>query len=193
MTTADPLDHIVVVVDLKQPADNLAVVWHVCILELVNMHHDLFYLLHSLGRTYPEFPLWLLEALRLDLLDLSDRVVSLFSPFKLLVQEVEHRKVETPHIVASSQINAHVRVQRSKGDGSSEIGTFSLRNRHIIAVKMLLGQSEIDYEDLSVFFAHDKIRSLHISVNESSFVDFSHRNDHFHQNLNGNLEVIPLL
>ena len=65
------------------------------------MHHDLLDLLHALGRPDPELPLRLLEALCLDLLDLGNRVVSLLSPLKLLVQKVEHGKVKTPHIVAS--------------------------------------------------------------------------------------------
>ena len=95
------LYHVVVIIDLEQPGDDLAVVWHVCILKLVNVHHDLLDLLHALGRPNPELPLRLFKALCLDLLDLGDRVVSLLSPLKFLIQKVEHGKVKTPHIVAS--------------------------------------------------------------------------------------------
>lgn len=58
---------------------------------------------------------------------------------------------------------------------------------------MLLGETEVDYENLTVFFAEHEVRSLHISVDETSLVDFAHRHDHFHQDLNGNLEVVSLL
>ena len=137
------------------------------------MHHDLLHLLHTLGRADPELPLRLFKALRLDLLDLGDRIVSLLSPLKLFVQKIEHGKVKTPHIVASRQINTHVRVQRSKGDSSAEICTLPLWYRHVIAVQMFLGKAEIDYEDLTIFLAHYEIRGFHVSVNETSLVDFS--------------------
>ena len=66
------LDHIVVVVNLEKPGDDLAVIGHVCILKLVNMHHNLLYFLHALGGAHPQLPLGLLETLGLDVLDLSD-------------------------------------------------------------------------------------------------------------------------
>ena len=58
---------------------------------------------------------------------------------------------------------------------------------------MLLGETEVDYEHLTVFFAEHEVRSLHIPVDETSLVDFAHRHDHFHKDLNGNLEVVSLL
>ena len=109
--TAHSLHHIIVVVDLEEPVDDLAVVRHVCILQLANMHHDLLDFFHALGRTDPELLLGHFETLGLDVLDLSDGIVSLLSPFELLVEEVKHCKVETPHVVPPCQIDAHVCVQ----------------------------------------------------------------------------------
>ena len=57
---------------------------------------------------------------------------------------------------------------------------------------MLLGKAEIYYEDLTVFLAHHEIGGFYVSVNEASLVDFSHRNDHLHQNLDSDFEVITL-
>ena len=58
---------------------------------------------------------------------------------------------------------------------------------------MFFSKAKIDYEDLPVFLAKNKIRCLHISMDETSFVDFAYRYNHLHQDLYGNLEVIALL
>ena len=58
---------------------------------------------------------------------------------------------------------------------------------------MLLGETEVDYENLTVFLAEYEVRSLDIPVDETSLVDFAHRHDHFHEDLNGDFEVVSLL
>ena len=57
---------------------------------------------------------------------------------------------------------------------------------------MFLSETEIDYEHLTIFFAHYEVRGFYVSVDEAPLVDLSHRNNHFHQNLDSNLEVVAL-
>ena len=72
LSATDSLHHVVVIVDLEQPVDDLAVIRHIGILKLINVDHDLLNLLHTLRRTDPELSLGVLEAFLLDVLDLGD-------------------------------------------------------------------------------------------------------------------------
>ena len=84
-------------------------------------------------------------------------------------------------------------MQGRKGDGSSEVSALALRHGHIVAIEMLLGQTKVHNIDLSIFFVHYEIGSLDISVNKTTLMDTVDSSDHLHQDLNGHLEIVPLV
>lgn len=150
-------------------------------------------LLHVLGRTYPELALRVAQTLCFDLFDLHDREVALLSPLKLLVEEVEHCEVETPHIVATGQVHVVVGVEARKGNCAAEVGVLPLRYGLVFAVQVLLGEAEVDDVDLAVFAVEHKVGGFDIAMDETSLVDFFDGNDHFNENLNGDFQVVALL
>lgn len=72
--------HVIIVVDLKQVVDDFAVVWHLSVMQRLNVLQNVVYLLAALGGSDPELALGVAQALRLDVLDLHDSKVSLLSP-----------------------------------------------------------------------------------------------------------------
>ena len=80
--------HVIFVVDLQEVVDDRLVVWHISVVQLRDVSHDLLDLLDALGGAYPQLALRTFEALRLDILDLHDCIISLLSPFKFLIQEI---------------------------------------------------------------------------------------------------------
>lgn len=111
---------------------------------------NLLHFFNALGRANPELALRILDALGLDLFDLDYRVVSLLSPLKFLIQEVEHCKVETPQIISTRQVDIIVRVQTRKRDSAAEVCVAPLGHGLTLTVKMLLGEAEVDDVDLAI-------------------------------------------
>ena len=180
IVTIYSLDHVVVVVNFQKPQCNLPIVWCIGVLKGVYVVHDLFNLLHALRWTYPQLALGILQALSLDVFDLSYGVVSLFSPFKFFVKEVQHGEVKTPEVITAGQVDAEMGMQRSKGDCAPEISALSFGHRIVVAVKMLLGKTEVHYIDLTVFLVHHKIRSLNVPMNKTTFMDAVDSSSHLH-------------
>ena len=58
---------------------------------------------------------------------------------------------------------------------------------------MLLRQTKVDNEDLTVFPIKDEIRSFDISVDETTLVYLFDGNDHLNEDLNRDFEVVALL
>lgn len=161
-------------------------------MQRLDVIQDILDLFDALGRPDPEFALGTLQAFRLDVLDLHDGVVSLLSPLKLLVQEVEHGEVQAPHVVPASQVNVVVRVQAGERDGAPEVSIFALGHRLAVCVQMLLGQAEVHDKDATILAVKHEVRGFDITVDEATFVDFFNRDDHFNEDLDGYLEVVSL-
>ena len=58
---------------------------------------------------------------------------------------------------------------------------------------MLFGKAEIDNVNLTILPIKHKVWGFDISMDETTFVHFFDCNHHFDQNLDGNLQVVPLL
>lgn len=82
------LHHVVTIVNLNQVIDHIGVVGHVSVAQLVNLVEYLVHFLDVLGRANPELALGVAQALRLNLFNLHDGEIALFSPLKLLIQEI---------------------------------------------------------------------------------------------------------
>ena len=61
------------------------------------------------------------EILGLNLLHLVDGVVALLAPLQLLVEEVHHREVVRPDVVAPRQVDIVVGVERGEGYRAAEV------------------------------------------------------------------------
>ena len=144
------LYHVVVVVDLKELMDDKLVVGLVRIVKRLDVLQDLLHLLDALCRTNPQLSLRILQAFGLDVLHLDNREVALLSPLQLLIQEVQHGEVKTPHVITSGQVDVIVSIETGEGDGTAEVSILTLSNRLVIAIKMLLGQAKVDDVDLTV-------------------------------------------
>ena len=168
------LNHIVVVVNLQQVVDHQLVIRHVCIVQRLNVIEYLLDLLDAFGRSDPQFALRTLEALRLDVLDLHDREISLLSPLELLVQKVEHREVQTPHVVTSGQIDIVVRIEAGKRYRAPKIRIFALRDGVVVSIQVLLGQAEVHDENSAILAIQNKIGRLDITMDKTALVHFFH-------------------
>ena len=126
--------HNIIVVDLQQLVDDELVVRHVGVVQPLDVVENLVNLLDTLGGANPELAFWALEALGLDILNLHDGEVPLLTPLELLVEEVEHRKVKTPHIVSTRKVNVVVRVQTREGDRTAEVSVFAFGQRRVFAI-----------------------------------------------------------
>ena len=93
--------HVVLVVDLHKVVDDTLVVWHVSVAQLMYLMEDVMHFFHILGWSDPEFAFGIAKALCLDVLHLHDGEVTLLTPLQLFIQEVEHREVQTPHVVSA--------------------------------------------------------------------------------------------
>ena len=108
---------------------------------------DLF---NTLSRSYPELTLRIFETLGFDLFDLNYRVVSLLSPLKFFIEKIKHRKVQTPKVVSTRQIDVVMCVKTSERDSSAKVCVASLRHRLVLTVQVLLGKAEVHNEDLAI-------------------------------------------
>ena len=144
------LYHVVVVVYLKELLDDKLVIRLVRIVKRLDVLQDLLHLLDALSRTNPQLSLRILQAFGLDVLHLDNREVTLLSPLQLLIQEVQHGKVKTPHVITSGEVDVIVRIETGERDGTAEVSILTLSNRLVIAIKMLLGQAKVDDVDLTV-------------------------------------------
>ena len=97
--------HIILVVDLNKVVDHALVVWHVCVAKLVDLMEDVMDLFDVFGRAHPQFAFGCAQALGLDILDLHNGEIALLSPLEFLVEEVKHREVQAPHVVAACQVH----------------------------------------------------------------------------------------
>ena len=187
------LHHVVIVVDLKELMDYKLVVWLVRIVKRLDVLQDLLDLLDALGRPNPQLSLGILQALGLDVLHLDNCKVTLLPPLQLLIQEVQHGKVETPHVITSGQIHVIVSIEAGKRDGSAEVSILTLSNWLVITIKVLFSEAEVHDINLAILTIKHEVASLDISMNEATFMYFLDGNHHFDQNLDGYLEVIALL
>ena len=104
------LYHVVVVVDLKELMDDKLVIGHVRIVKRLDVLQDLLHLLYALCRTNPQLSLRILQAFGLDVLHLVNREITLLSPLQLFIQEVQHGKVKTKHVITSCQVDVIVSI-----------------------------------------------------------------------------------
>ena len=105
------LYHVIVVVNLKELMDDVLVVRLVRIVKLLDLLQDLLDLFDAFCRTNPQLSLRILQAFGFDVLHLDNREVALLSPLQLLIQEVQHGKVQTPHVITSSQVDVIVSIE----------------------------------------------------------------------------------
>ena len=172
--------------------DDFSVVGCVHIAQRLYVGHDSLYLLDSSCGAHPKTFLGLTDALALDFFDLYDGVVSLLSPLKLLIEEVKHGEVQTPQVVPPGEVNVVVRVQRGERHSASEVSALALRHRLVVCAKVLFGQAKIDDEDAGVLRAKHEVGRLDVPVDEARLVDFLHGDDHLHEDLDGDLQIVPL-
>ena len=151
------LHHVVTIVDLNQVVDHAGVVGHVSVSQLVNLVEDLVHFLDILGWADPELALGVAQALRLDLFDLHDGEIALLTPFELLIEEVKHREVQTPHVITASQVDIIVRIETRKADCTAEVSILALRYRLVLAVEMLFGEAEVDDVYLGVLSVQHEV------------------------------------
>ena len=104
------LYHVIVVVDLKKLMDDELIVGLVRIVKRLDVLQNLLHLLNALCRTNPQLSLWVLQAFGLYVFDLDNREVTLLPPLQLLIQKVQHGKVQTPHVITSGQVNIIVSI-----------------------------------------------------------------------------------
>ena len=187
------LHHVVAIVNLDQIVDHVGVVGHVSVSQLVNLVENLVHFLHVLGGAHPELALRVAQALRLDLLDLHNGEIALLTPLKLLIEEVEHREVKTPHVITAGQVDIIVRIETREADRATEVSILALWHWLVLAVEMLLGEAEVDDVDLGVLAVKHKVRSLDVTVDETTLVHLFDSDDHLDQNLDGYLQVVALL
>ena len=162
-------------------------------MQLINQLKDFLHLLHVFRRAHPELALGPFEALGLDLFDLHDGIVALLAPLQLLIEEVEHGEVETPHVVAARQVNVVVGVERGERDRPAEVCVLPLGHRLARGVKVLLGEAEVHDEDLSVFPVEHKIAGFDVTVDKAAFVNLFDGNDHLDEDLDRYFEVVACL
>lgn len=134
------LHHLIMVVNFDEIVQNSFVVGTVLIVKLLNEIEDVFHFRHVASRPNPQLAAWALKALGLNVFNLVYREVALLSPLELLVEEVQHRKVEGPDVVSARQVNIVVGVEGGEGDGSAEIG-FAAAGQRLLGdlVEMALG------------------------------------------------------
>lgn len=104
------LSHLVVVVNRDQLVSAELVVWLVDVVKTFDVVEDVFHLRNFFGWAHPKSFFGMPKTFCLDFLDLVNRVVTLFTPLQLLVQEVEHGEVEAPNVVTARKVNVIVRV-----------------------------------------------------------------------------------
>ena len=79
------LYHVVIVVDEQQLVDDDLVVRNVRVVQRIDVAEDVGDFLNAPCGSYPQLALRVLEAFRLDILDLHDSVVALLSPLQFLI------------------------------------------------------------------------------------------------------------
>ena len=92
---------VIVIVDLEKLLLYEVVVGAFFVTQLVNVLKNAMHLSNRFSRAYPKTASGGSKALRFDILDLVDSVVTLFTPLELFIEKVKHRKIKTPHIISS--------------------------------------------------------------------------------------------
>lgn len=102
--------HFVVVVNIDKVICDEVVVWHISIVQRVDMSENSLYISDVPRRTRPQLFTRIFKAFCLYVAHLVNREVALLTPLKLLIQKVQHRKVKRPDVISSGEINIIVRV-----------------------------------------------------------------------------------
>lgn len=186
--------HLVLIVHFDELLLNQVVVGAVGVVEAVDVVEYRLHLGDVARRAHPQLFFRVAEVARFDVLHLINGVVSLFPPLQLLIQEVHHREVVGPDVVAARQVHIVVGVQGGEGDRASEVDFAALGQRLLgNLVEVALGQPEVHDVDAAGLAAQHEVRSLHVAVDEAPLVDLPNRGEHLGENVDRNFEAVVLL
>jgi hypothetical protein len=86
--------HIIIIVDVDQVVRDEIVVGQVPVVQTVDVVEDGLHVGDLAGGPGPKLLTWILETLCLNVAHLINCVVTLLTPLKFLVQEIQHREVK---------------------------------------------------------------------------------------------------
>jgi len=106
--------HFILIVHFYKLLLDQVVVGAVCVVQIANVVEDRLHLGNVACCTNPKLLFRVAEVPCLNVLYLIYRVVTLFPPLQLLIQEIHHRKVVRPDVVPPRKVHIVVRVQRGE-------------------------------------------------------------------------------